>query len=119
MHQDVCGELGTGFNVRRFVPYIQLHEFEALLFCGPKELSNVLQAPTLEPTLREIVEQAGEPEAIDDDPSTTPSKRISSLAPRFQKTLHGATTAQRIGLERLRAGCRHFAEWLVKLETLA
>ncbi len=119
MHEDICSALGSGFEARRFVPYIQLHEFEALLFCGPKELSDVLQTPTLESKFQEILKKAGEPESIDNDPNTAPSKRISSLAPRFQKTLHGATTTQRIGLGRLRAGCPHFAAWLVTLEALA
>jgi len=29
---DVCNELGESFDAQRFIPYIQMHEFEALLF---------------------------------------------------------------------------------------
>jgi hypothetical protein len=119
MHEDVCNILSSGFDPKRFVPYVQLHEFEALLFCGPKELSEVLQVPAHESKFREIVKNSGEPEAIDDNPNTAPSKRIVALAPHFRKMLHGSLTTKRIGIERIRRGCRHFADWLAKLEALA
>ena len=118
MHEEICGELGSGFDEKRFLPYVQLHEFETLLFSGPKELSAVLGTPSLDRKLREIVEKSGEPEAIDDNPNSAPSKRISALAPHFQKVLHGTIAAQRIGIDTLRGACPHFASWLAKLEAL-
>lgn len=119
MHEDVCNTLSSGFDPKRFLPYVQLHEFEALSFCGPKELSEVLQIPAHESKFREIVKNSGEAEAIDDNPNTAPSKRIAALAPNFQKMLHGSLTTKRIGIERIRRGCQHFADWLAKLEALA
>lgn len=50
----------------KFIPYVQLHEFEALLFSDPASVSSVIGAPNLEPQLRSIVEECGGPEAIND-----------------------------------------------------
>ncbi|MGH9318961.1 MAG: DUF4276 family protein [Vicinamibacteria bacterium] len=72
----------------------------------------------MESKFRHILDASTEPEAIDDNPSTAPSKRIELLAPHFQKTLHGAIAAQRIGVDRMRAACPHFARWLAKLHAL-
>src|SRR4030042_3683430 len=35
MLADISGQLGSRFNCSRFVPYVQMHEFEALLFSDP------------------------------------------------------------------------------------
>jgi len=37
---DICGEMGRGFNQARFIPYVQMHEFEALLFSEWRPISN-------------------------------------------------------------------------------
>ncbi len=119
MHKDVCTQMGSSFASRLFLPYVQVHEFEALLFCSPEALSEVLERSSLASEIQRIVADAGEPEAIDDRPDTCPSKRISSLAPHFRKTLHGSIAAKRIGIERMRERCPHFSEWLAKLERLS
>ena len=116
--QDVAKELGSSFDAKRFLPYIQLHEFEALLFSDPDKLASVLGKPSLSTKLQSVVDECGDPEAIDDDPNTTPSKRIIHIARHFQKTLHGAIASGRIGLERMRNKCPHFDEWVKRLEAL-
>ncbi len=119
IHNDVCQQLGSAFDTNRFRPYLQLHEFEALLFSDPQVLADVLQEPTLSPRLEAVVRECGEPEAIDDDPDTAPSKRIMRLAGHYQKVLHGTIVAKRIGIQKMRGQCPHFAEWLEMLEELA
>ena len=52
---DVCNELGRSFDPRRFIPYVQMHEFEALLFSGTRVLASVLRQPDLQSRLDEIV----------------------------------------------------------------
>ena len=59
------------------------------------------------------------PEEINDRPEFAPSKRIADLFPAYKKTLHGPTTAARIGLNKIREECPHFNEWLKKLEGFA
>jgi hypothetical protein len=105
------------------LPYIQLHEFEALHFSDPDKLASVA-APIGRYTRRElcghfqaIVDGAGgDPEAINDGYETCPSRRILSVVPRFKKVQHGSLVVGRIGLERIRDRCRHFSDWLSDLE---
>ena len=37
---------------------------------------------------------------------------------RLPRVRHGPAVAARIGLDRIRAECRHFAAWLSRLESL-
>ena len=65
---------------RRFLPYIQLHEFEALVLCGLPELAQSYPNATRELTAlqAELQRVYGEDmEAVDGGLETAPSKRIS------------------------------------------
>lgn len=115
---DIAGELGEGFNVARFIPYVQMHEFEALLFSEPKLLADGLDLADDGP-IRLISDQFQTPEEINDSSQTAPSKRIIELYPRYDKRVDGVLISQRIGLNVMRAQCPHFNEWLEKLEALA
>jgi hypothetical protein len=111
--------MGQDFDVRRFISYIQQHEFEALLFSGPKLLAASIGCANLEEQFEAIRNQCGGCEEINDSEQTAPSKRIKALAPAFQKRTLGVTAAKNIGLSALRASCPHFNNWLIKLENLA
>jgi hypothetical protein len=102
----------------KFLAYLMIHEFEALLFSSPGILAQVMNAPTYEPQLQAIRGQFSTPEEINDDPATTPSARVLNLFPEYRKRLHGTLTTGRIGLDTIRSECLHFHEWLVKLESL-
>ena len=57
-------------NDERFIPYIQLHEFEALLFCGIEHLAK--RYPGCEGRCEQIIkylEKAGNPELINNSPN--------------------------------------------------
>ena len=105
----------------RFIPYIQLHEFEALLLSDPQKLG--AQFHDCEDGIRRLanmVSRFSSPELIDDGIETAPSKRIISEIPEYSgaKASAGPIVANHIGLNALRASCRHFGEWLDKLERL-
>lgn len=107
-------------NDKRFIPYIQLHEFEALLFSNPKILENTYINRYREiKELQLIAQKIGNPELIDDQPTTSPSKRIINLIPEFDKVNIGASSAGEIGINTLKNSCIHFNEWISKLETLS
>jgi len=116
--RDIAKTLGGGFDARRLIPYIQMHEFEALLFSQPAALSHVMRKPDAEEDLQKVREEFNSPEEIDDNPHTAPSKRIERLFPFYQKTLHGILALKRISIEIMRAECPHFDDWLGKLEHL-
>ncbi|MEN6426259.1 MAG: DUF4276 family protein [Phycisphaerales bacterium] len=115
---DIAGELGDGFNMARFVPYVQMHEFEALLFSDPKLLADGLDLANDSET-RRIRGQFQSPEEINDGKQTAPSKRIITLNPGYSKVADGVLISQKIGLSKMRVACPHFNEWLTRLEALA
>lgn len=104
----------------RFLPYIQLHEFEALLYCDLSQLQR--RIADSEGAVEALsLEVAGlEPEDINEGATTAPSKRIIRYLPIYDKlkVRVGAPAAAAIGLPKLRAKCPHFNEWIVKLEKL-
>ena len=106
---------------RCFVPYIQVHEFEALLFADPEQL--LVMFPGAERAVQALVEVTRSfksPEHVNDGNDTAPSKRIGRVLPRYarEKVSAGPAVARCIGLATLRERCHHFGEWLDKLETL-
>lgn len=106
---------------QRFVPHIQPYEFESLLF------SDVGRFAEVEPdwqryvgSLQDVRESATSPEHINDGRDTHPSARLNTLlhSTKYRKVLHGSAVSARIGVERIRAECRHFGEWLQHIEGL-
>jgi len=108
------------FDDERFHPYIQLHEFEALLYCDLGELQRRLSdsahgIAALQSEVRHL-----QPEEINEGATTAPSKRIIRHLPVYErsKVRVGAPAAAAIGLPNLRARCPHFDQWLTRLEQL-
>ncbi|MDX2267892.1 MAG: DUF4276 family protein [Bryobacter sp.] len=100
-----------------FIPYLQLHEFEALLLAEPTKLLDYY--PHRESDIEKLVslvQQKGNCELINSTPNGAPSKRIQEVIPEYNKVVGGNSTALNIGLKTLRERCRHFREWLEKLE---
>ena len=115
---DICSELGPSFDGRRFVAYVQMYEFESLLFSDPGVIAKHLRQPALAPALESVLREFGSPEQIGDRETTAPSKRLAMVAPYFQKLSDAPIIAQRIGLARMRERCPHFHGWLQRLEAL-
>ena len=105
----------------RFIPYIQLHEFEALLLSDPQKLGAHLQCG--DDAIRRLADMASRfqsPELINDGSETAPSKRIIAEIPEYGdlKASAGPIVASHIGLDALRLNCQHFGKWLDELERL-
>lgn len=110
---DVAAELGAGFDSRRFVANILLHEFEALLFSDCALFATAIGRPEKEVDLKSIRQRFDTPEHIND--IAPPSKRILGLMPSYQKPSQGLLAAQAIGLNKMRAECPNFSNWLDRL----
>lgn len=108
-------------NDYRFIPYIQLHEFEALIFADPEKLN--LEFPDKGAAIQKLVEMSRgkNPELIDDHPDTAPSKRIIKEIQPYEKnkSTSGPSIVGSIGLPRLKEKCKHFGEWITRLEGLS
>lgn len=115
---DIVLEMGSGFDKKRFIPYVTMHEFEALLFSDCDRFARGIGFPELTLSFREIRDQFASPEEIDDSPDTAPSRRIEALVRGYQKPLMGTLAAREIGLDAICSACPHFRCWLRLLERL-
>ena len=102
----------------RFHPYLMVHEFEALLFSKPDEISSALHNNGALSQLEQVRASFATPEEINDNPITAPSKRILNILPGYNKVVNGPTVARRIGLQSIREKCTHFNDWLNWIESL-
>lgn len=107
MEQNIANDI----NDWRFIPYIQLHEFEALLFSAvngfemyfDKKISNEIQG---------IIDSFDNPEDINSAPETAPSKRLIRIIPDYDKVLYGNIIALEIGLPIILEKCPRFRTWV-------
>ncbi len=105
-----------------FIPYIQLHEFEALCFCDISQLvSHYPKAKKRIDKLAEVLDSyEGNPELINNSPQTAPSKRIISSIEQdgkyhYNKPMSGVAVTKNIGIDKLMGMCRHFHDWTERL----
>ena len=98
------------------IPYVQKHEFEALLFADVQAFAAIDVPQQVILQLAEISSQFA-PEDIDDRPSTAPSKRIEDLMD-YDKIVGGNVVALEVGLPAMRSACPRFNDWLARLELL-
>ena len=113
---DINQGMGGAFNADRFIPYVMMHEFEAMLFSDCEGFGRGIGREDLVQPLQAIRDQFASPEEIDDSPHTAPSKRIEHLMPNYQKPLIGNLAALEIGIHTICRECPHFREWLERLE---
>ena len=121
VQQGLIGEMGRSLDsepLQRFIPYVQMHEFEALLFSDPSAFAAAVGQAKSSSDFAMIRAEFETPEHIDDSPDSAPSKRILNLVPGYEKPLMGELAAKAIGLEIIRQECPLFNAWLAKLETL-
>ncbi|MGB0560738.1 MAG: DUF4276 family protein [Spirulinaceae cyanobacterium] len=105
---------------QRFIPHLQLHEYEAYLFTAPEYFSwSYNDCEQQVESLRDIAARYDSPELIDDNIETAPSKRILKVFPQYKKSVDGPQIAEAIGLAEIRNQCPHFNNWLSQLESLA
>jgi hypothetical protein len=103
-----------------FIPYIQLHEFEALLFSSIDTINRNLQnaTPSTLSKLKAVLHESGGPERIDTNKG--PSVHLKEIYEnQYQKIYHGIPIAEHIGLDAIREACPHFNNWLNQLEDYA
>lgn len=121
---DRCNRLELAMASRiddwRFTPYLQLHEFEALVMACLPDLEALYDAPDQLAGLIRLQDDVSslQPEEINDSKDTAPSKRLERLIPGYSKTQHGPDVIERAGLAHVRDRCPRFNAWLRCLEGL-
>ena len=106
------------YSLERFIPYVQMYEFEALLFSSPGVLAESLGDSKLKRKFQCIRDGVSSPEEINNSPQTAPSKQIQKLVPSYEKVVNGTYIAAEISLDVIRQQCTLFDRWLTQLEHL-
>ncbi|HMF33501.1 MAG TPA: DUF4276 family protein [Candidatus Lokiarchaeia archaeon] len=116
----MCLEEAFSYDISnpKFIPYLQLHEFEAFLFADIATFADSFsKIRHLHSKLQAIRVQFQSPEEIND--VNPPSRRIEELIPNYQKAVDGLNVIKKIGLDELRHQCLHFSEWCDKLQSIS
>jgi Domain of unknown function (DUF4276) len=103
----------------RFIPYIQLHEFEALLFSDTSVFDNNFDQNEFQDYayMLKTIADFDNPEMINDSRLTAPSKRLARIiGSNYSKVVYGSMLAAEIGLEKIRSKCSRFNDWITSLE---
>lgn len=116
--------LNEVFNNRFFLPYIQLHEFEALLFANISKLHiDYPEALAAIETLKTAANEIGDPELINNSPETAPSKRIikalQNAKYKYDKVGSGTRVSLAITLPVILEKCSHFRNWIDRIISLS
>ena len=110
----------TGYDPRYVLPYVQMHEFEGLLFTNPADFEWAEDgwSEEVKAALMAVAQAFPNPEDINDSPETAPSKRILGIFPEgtYSKPEHGPLIAEATGITAIRAKCPAFNAWVAQLQ---
>ena len=107
-------------NLRsRFVPYIQLHEFEGLLFSDISAFRNNFRKGECDfNAIETAIKDFATPEEINNGPNTAPSVRLKNAIQGYNKEIYGSLLADDIGLKTIQERCPLFNQWIGRLESV-
>lgn len=113
MRKEAC-RLRVRWGRTQFLPHVQKHEFEALLFADRQEASKHLRLSDEQISQLNAIE--GKPEDINH--KNSPSKLIGKIHPRYNKPSNGVDIVRKIGLRKIMLECPHFAGWITELRKI-
>ncbi len=118
MKEDIDAGL-AGSVPDRFIPYIQLHEFEALLYTDLSLLeADYLNTKDIDAIRKLREETTGiPPEDINNGVETAPSKRLLK-AINYKKGATPVAWLEKITIDKITSCCPHFSAWIEKLKKL-
>lgn len=104
----------------RYIPYMQLHEFEGLLFNEIKIFFEQIPQNELVgiKELKATLQEYENPEMINDSKETSPSHRLERIISGYNKVVYGNILAEAIGLDKIRNKSPRFDNWLKKIEQI-
>jgi len=109
--KDVESTQGREFP--NFLPYIQLHEFESLTFTSSVGFEHLWDENEYNyQEINNIIRRNPNPETINDNPNSAPSKRLINLIPGYEKIVDGNLIIDEIGIEKVIKSNPHFSEWV-------
>ena len=115
--EDIERTRGQRFD--NFIPYIQLHEFEALVFSSIEGIEALFERSEVRyHDFQAVINSFPNPEDINNGPNTAPSVRLKQLIPGYNKVVYGVGIIREIGMDTVLAKCPRFNEWIKKLKDI-
>lgn len=114
--EDMEAEKENSFP--NLLPYIQLHEFEALVFSSMDAIKSLYSNEDAKfNQLEQIIAAYPNPEDINDSPQTAPSKRLKNnqLIRGYNKVTDGIMIIEEAGIENVLNKCPRFKTWVETL----
>jgi hypothetical protein len=100
-----------------FLPYIQLHEVEAVMFSNLNGFEVVIDKDDQLQRIKKITQEYNNPEDINTRPELAPSKRMWDIF-RYDKGADAEIILKFVGIQDMIAKCPRFANWLIAVENL-
>lgn len=121
LEDKIKNYIGDSNIAHKVFPYIQMYEFEGLLFSSPMAISNNIGATNSSVKVLSWAQSIldnfnNNPEAINDSRETAPSKRLERYT-NYKKTINGPDIAKEIGLSQIRQKCAGFDTWITMIES--
>jgi hypothetical protein len=121
--EKLTSDLGC-YNMSRVIPYVQMYEFESLLFSDSEILAKNLYTKK-DKVDKILAEFDNDPERINNSFNTKPSKRILELYNKkncpdktdYNKVFHGNQIAQEIGYNKIISKCSLFSSWMQDIKS--
>ena len=101
--------------VSLFLPYIQRHEFEALMFSDMNGFSALVDDAKSLAELEKIEQDYSNPEDINGGADTAPSKRLGKII-NYEKVPDSFLALSAMSVDAIRAKCPRFNRWVQQLE---
>lgn len=111
--------LARELNDTRFIPYLQVHEFEAIVLSQPEAFGDWFD--NAKQQVKELVAKCRgfeSPEHINHRQDSHPKALIEQCFADYDDNVDGPALAADIGLDVIRRACPHFHQWLSLLESL-
>lgn len=110
-------ENGQGRHFDNFIPYIQLHEFEALVFSSIKGFESIFEKDEYDyKGVCNVMTIYPNPEDINNSPDTAPSVRLKNLIPGYNKVVYGVEIIKETGIDVVLSKCPRFKDWVENLK---
>lgn len=119
LEKEMLDDIDQSYR-NRFIPYIQVHEFEGLLFCNKEVFDESFDADEFldYEFLDETINSFANPEMINNSKETAPSKRLEKIIAGYNKTVHGPLLTEEIGISNIMAKCPRFKFWIETLSKI-
>lgn len=104
----------------RFIPYMQLHEFEGILFNNLEVFDLLFNEDEIlaREELEAVFKEFDNPEMINNSPDNAPSKRLKRIIKGYNKIVYGNILAEEIGLTGIRSKCPRFDGWITRINNI-